>query len=107
MQFNWKYLSTFEPAALRGVWVSVVGLLTALGLQLSDTLTGKADAILAAAVVIIPILQGLWTRQAVVPVARAELEPATIPTEPPSDLESPATIQVEQEDPKPDQKGLA
>ena len=71
-KFSWSYLSTFEPAVLRGLWVTLVGLLTAFGLQVSDAIQAKATAIIAAAAVIVPLVQAFWTRQAVSPVAKLE-----------------------------------
>ncbi len=72
--WNWlkskaAYMRTFEPATLRGIWVAVVALAGTLGLTVSDRLDTQVSAIIAALVVIVPLLQGLWTRQAVVPVA--------------------------------------
>jgi hypothetical protein len=70
--FNWTYLSTFEPAVLRGLWVAVVGVLAAFGLDVSDAVSGKAAAVIAAATIIVPLIQAFWTRQAVSPVAKVE-----------------------------------
>lgn len=88
MKFDWKYLSTMEPAVLRGVWVAIVGVLTAFGLQVSDTTHAKATAIIAALAILVPLIQAFWTRAAVSPVAKlqelqnAVTTPAPAPTGP-------------------------
>lgn len=72
--WNWikskaAYLSTFEPSTLRGIYVAVVALLGTLGLKVSDKVDAQVSAIIAFLVVVVPMLQALWTRAAVVPVA--------------------------------------
>ena len=63
---HWQYLVTFEPATLRGIWVSLIALLATLGISVSDKLDARINAIIAFLVVVVPLLQALWTRQAVV-----------------------------------------
>src|SRR5262252_9197000 len=70
--FNWSYLSTMEPAVLRGIWVAIVGVLSAFGLAVSDATSAKAASIIGAATIIVPLVQAFWTRQAVSPVAKLQ-----------------------------------
>lgn len=70
METFWNYVKTFEPARLRAVWVAVLTLATTLGLTVPTDLDGKVTAIIAVLAVLLPLIQGEWTRAAVVPVAR-------------------------------------
>ena len=63
---------TWEPAQFRALWAAVVGLAVALGFTIPADIDGKVQAVITAAFVIIPLVQGLWTRQAVSPVIRTE-----------------------------------
>jgi hypothetical protein len=85
MKFDWKSLSTFEPAVLRGAWIAIVGVLTAFGLEVSGATQAKATAIIAAAAVIVPLVQAFWTRQAVTPNERVDqLVDDALATDPPA-----------------------
>lgn len=60
----------FEPALVRAVWVAVVALLGSFGVNASADLPDWGEALLSAAAVILPLVQGFATRAVVVPVAK-------------------------------------
>lgn len=68
----WEYVKAFEPARLRAVWVALVALATTLGVSVSQETDAKVTAVIAAVAVILPLLQGEWTRNNVVPVVKYE-----------------------------------
>jgi hypothetical protein len=63
-----SYLETFEPSTLRGIYMALIGLLATLGISVSQVVDTKVNAFIGLLVVILPVLQSLWTRAKVVPV---------------------------------------
>jgi len=64
-------LNAFEPAMMRAVLSAVVVILGAVGLEFAP-IADKIDTAWAALFAILPILQGMLTRQAVTPNAKVE-----------------------------------
>ena len=65
----WKRLTSLEPALVRSVVIAVVGVLALAGLDataVGDKLIDGWTYIFA----VLPLIQGWWTRQAVVPTAK-------------------------------------
>ena len=67
-----RRVATFEPARVRAVWSAVVLLAATLGITVSAEVDGKVVGAIGALSVLIPLVQGLWTRASVVPVAKYE-----------------------------------
>ncbi len=68
-----KKLQYSEPAVLRGIVTAVIALAAALGFVATDEIKGAAEALIPLAAFLIPLVQSLWTRQAVVsPQTHAE-----------------------------------
>mgnify|MGYP005824277565 CR=1 FL=1 len=67
-----RWLSYFEPARLRGIWVALVGLLTALGVSVPAGWDGYATAVVAVAAIVVPLIQAELTRRAVYSPATAD-----------------------------------
>lgn len=96
--FDWGYFKTFEPSMLRGVWVAVLGFAASVGVSIPAKWDGRVTAAIGVLVVVVPILQALWTRAAVVPLAThdAAVEQALYTPAPPlpdithSDVANPA-----------------
>jgi hypothetical protein len=63
----WYKLTKLDPAVYRGLIVSVVALLASIGVAISP---GVPDALIAFIVVVVPVVQALWTRPAVTANAR-------------------------------------
>jgi hypothetical protein len=88
---NWDYLRTFEPTMLRAAWVALLGVAASVGIVVSPAFNDKVTAWITAAISVIAILQGLWTRTAVTPTVVAEAERIeALYTEPPMYEEGPA-----------------
>lgn len=66
----WNYT---EPAVLRAVVASVVSLAAALGITLPFDLPGIVEVVIPLLAVLVPIVQGITTRAAVVSPKRADL----------------------------------
>ena len=64
-------LNAFEPAMMRAVLSAVVVILGTVGLEFAP-IADKIDTAWAALFAILPILQGMLTRQAVTPNAKVE-----------------------------------
>jgi len=62
----WQRIKTFEPALLRAVLAAVVVVLGVVGVEFSP-IAEKIDTAWVAIFAVIPLLQGWWTRRAVVP----------------------------------------
>jgi len=97
--FNWSYFKTFEPSMLRGLWVAVLAFATSIGVSIPAKWDAKVTAAIAFLVVVVPILQALWTRAAVVPLARNDAmveaalytdPPGTVPDVPHADVVDPS-----------------
>jgi hypothetical protein len=58
----WWKLVNLEPATLRGILLAVVTLLAAIGIKIAPNIP---DSIIAVLVVILPVIQALWTRGSV------------------------------------------
>lgn len=54
-----------EPARLRAVWAAVVGLLAALGINLTADYHNAVEALIVLVGVAVPLIQGSSTRAAV------------------------------------------
>jgi hypothetical protein len=68
-----RTFAAWEPAQWRGLWVAVGAVLASLGLgQWVADLDGHVQAFITAASLLVPYLQGLWTRQAVSPAIKVE-----------------------------------
>jgi hypothetical protein len=63
----WYRLTKLDPAVYRGLIVSGVALLASIGVAISP---GVPDALIAFIVVVVPLVQALWTRPAVTANAR-------------------------------------
>lgn len=61
-----SWLDYAEPARLRAVWTAIVSLATVLGVTLGLDVDNAATAIIAVVAAVLPLLQGEWTRAAVV-----------------------------------------
>lgn len=68
-----------EPAMIRAGVVAVLGLLATLGFQWANVDNATLEKIVVAAVVLVPLAQGLWTRYGVVArgLVLARLSPST------------------------------
>lgn len=66
----WEYVRTFEPARLRAAWIAVLALAATLGISVSQETDAKVTAVIGVIAVVLPLLQGEWTRNNVVPVTR-------------------------------------
>jgi hypothetical protein len=64
-------LNAFEPAMVRAVLSAVVVILGTVGLEFAP-IADKIDTAWVALFAVLPILQGLLTRQAVTPNAKVE-----------------------------------
>lgn len=67
----WTRLRTFEPTMLRAVLTALVVAAGAFGLELTPV-ADRVDVAYTALFAIVPIIQGLVTRPAVTPNAKAE-----------------------------------
>lgn len=67
------WLNYTEPAMLRALAAAVVTLAAALGLVLPFDLPGIVEALIGVLAVVVPLLQGVTTRAAVVSPQRADL----------------------------------
>jgi hypothetical protein len=67
--FDWGYFKTFEPSMLRGFWVAILGFAASIGISIPAGWDERVTAAIGVLVVVVPILQALWTRSAVVPQA--------------------------------------
>lgn len=88
-----QYLKSFEPARLRAVYVAGVALLVSLGLgQWEAHFDAKVQAIITAATVIVPVLQGELTRATVTPPGKIEAPHVDAPVDatPAADPDEPA-----------------
>lgn len=63
---GWTYLMTFDPTTLKGIWMTLAGMLAAAGITLSDKVNTTVTSIIAFLVVVLPIVQTLWSRRGVV-----------------------------------------
>lgn len=68
-----KKLNYAEPSVLRGIIAALLALAASLGFVVSEDIEGIAEALIPLAAFLVPLLQALWTRQAVVsPKTHAE-----------------------------------
>lgn len=68
-----KWANYAEPAMLRAVAAAVVALVAALGLTLPFDLPGLVEAAIGTLAVLVPLIQGKATREAVVSPQHADL----------------------------------
>lgn len=68
----WRRVSTLEPARVRAVWASLVGLAVALGVTVSTDLDTAVQAVIVAVFTLLPLLQGESTRAKVTPTATVD-----------------------------------
>lgn len=62
-----------EPSVLRGIVTALIALAASLGFVVSEDIEGIAEGLIPLVAVLVPLLQSLWTRQAVVsPETHAE-----------------------------------
>lgn len=68
-----KHLNYSEPAVLRGIVTALVALAAAIGFVVPANLSGAAEGLIPVLAFVIPLVQSIWTRQAVVsPQTHAE-----------------------------------
>ena len=68
-----RVFATWEPAQWRALWVALAAVAASLGFgQWVADLDPKVQAFISAASLLLPIVQGLWTRRAVSPVIRVK-----------------------------------
>lgn len=60
-----EWLRYAEPARLRAAWVALVSLLAAVGVTVSTSVDARVGAVIAAVGVLLALIQGEWTREAV------------------------------------------
>ena len=60
-----KKLEYTEPAVLRGVLVALGALAASLGFVATDEIKGAAEGLIPVVAFLVPLVQSLWTRQAV------------------------------------------
>lgn len=68
-----RLLEYTEPARIRALVTAILALAAALGIVLPFDLPGIADALLLVLAVVLPLIQGETTRNAVVSPQRADL----------------------------------
>jgi uncharacterized membrane protein len=88
---GWAWLQYAEPARLRAMWVALVALLGTIGVTVSSDLDGTVGAIIGVVAVLLPVLQGEWTRASVYSPETHELavRMAANGTYPPGDAAGP------------------
>lgn len=59
-----------EPAVLRGILTSLIALAASLGFVASEDIKGAAEGLIPVIAFLVPLIQSVWTRQAVVPAAK-------------------------------------
>lgn len=62
---SFRKLNWSEPAVLRGVVTALVALAASLGVVVTDEVKGAAEGLIPVFSFLLPLLQSLWTRQAV------------------------------------------
>jgi hypothetical protein len=67
-----RTFATWEPAQWRALWTAVVAVVVSLGVGIPADLDAKVQGFITAAAVLVPILQGLWTRSAVSPAIKVQ-----------------------------------
>lgn len=72
MKFDRAWLAYFEPARLRAFYVALVLLLGVVGFHFSADIDAKVTGFLAALAVLVPAIQGEFTRLGVVSPATAD-----------------------------------
>lgn len=55
-----------EPAVLRGIITALLALAASLGFVASDEIKGATEGLIPVVAFLVPLVQSLWTRQAVV-----------------------------------------
>ena len=65
-----RRLNYAEPAVLRGIVTAALALAASLGFVATDEIRGAAEGLIPVVAFLIPLVQSLWTRQAVVPAAK-------------------------------------
>jgi len=70
---SFRKLNYTEPSILRGIITAVLALAAALGFAATDEIRGLAEGLIPVVAFVVPLVQSLWTRQAVVsPQTHAE-----------------------------------
>jgi hypothetical protein len=67
-----RWAATWEPAQWRGLWTAILAVVVSLGIGVPAELDARVQGFITAAAALVPILQGLWTRQAVSPQIRVQ-----------------------------------
>jgi hypothetical protein len=68
-----RKLNYSEPAVLRGIITAAIMLAASLGFVATDEIKGAAEGLIPIVAFLLPLIQSLWTRQAVVsPQTHAE-----------------------------------
>lgn len=65
-----KKLNYNEPAVLRGIVTAALALAAALGFVATDEIKGAAEGLIPVVAFLLPLIQSVWTRQAVVPAEK-------------------------------------
>ena len=67
-----RKLNYSEPAVLRGIITAIVALAAAVGFVVPANLSGAAEALIPVVAFLVPLVQALFTRKAVVSPATAD-----------------------------------
>jgi hypothetical protein len=67
-----RKLNYTEPAVLRGIITAVLALAAAIGFVIPANLSGVAEGLIPVAAFLVPLVQALFTRKAVVSPATAD-----------------------------------
>lgn len=65
-----KRLNYNEPSVLRGIVTAAIAFAASLGFVATDEVRGAAEGLIPAVALLLPLLQSLWTRRAVVPLEK-------------------------------------
>lgn len=63
---SFRRLNYREPSVIRGIITAVIALAASLGFVTSDDIKGAAEGLIPVVAFLVPLVQSLWTRQAVV-----------------------------------------
>jgi hypothetical protein len=59
-----------EPSVLRGIVTAALALAASLGFVATDEIKGAAEGLIPVVAFLVPLVQSLWTRRAVVPAEK-------------------------------------
>lgn len=67
---SFRKLNYDEPSILRGIVTALLTLAGAVGFVVTEDVKGAAEGLIPVAAFVIPMVQSLWTRSAVVPAEK-------------------------------------